>query len=53
MIEKKHCGNCKHWNIHDMEGCDRYMADTGEVEHYRGNEENECPNWESKEFGKK
>ena len=53
MIEKKCCGNCKHWNVHNMDGCELYIADTGEVYHYFGNEDPECPDWESMGFGKK
>jgi hypothetical protein len=51
--EKKCCGNCKHWNNRDLEGCDLKTADTGEVQHYDGNGTSDCPEWERKRFGKK
>jgi hypothetical protein len=51
--EKKCCCNCRHWNNRDMEGCDLKMADTGEIQHYTGDEADTCPDWERKEFGKK
>ena len=41
------CATCSHWNKQGLSGCDLFETDTGELPHYRGNEAEMCPDYQS------